>query len=133
MKKFLALTFSLLLSLSIVTSIVYGGGVETGTDTEVETGTVDVDINLENPFAIEGDLYDLLEAIVNDIMLPIGGVVVVLAFIYSGWLYVTAQGNETKLGNAHKAFLYTSVGAAILLGSWVIANVIRTTINEILP
>ena len=91
-------------------------------------------INLPNPFncgAASCTLFTLLRKVINDILLPIGGVLAVLAFIYSGFLYVTAQGNEAKLATAHKALLYTSLGTAVLLGSWVIAQVIENTINQL--
>jgi Type IV secretion system pilin len=91
-----------------------------------------VNIKLPNPFAGGGNsLFALLEKVINNILLPIGGVLAVLAFIYAGFLYVTAQGNEAKLQTAHKALLYTSVGTAVLLGSWVIAKVIENTINQL--
>jgi len=89
-----------------------------------------IKIELQNPFSGNDDsLFDLLKKVINDILLPIGGILAVLAFIFSGFLYVTAQGNETKLATAHKALLYTSIGTAVLLGSWVIAKVIENTIN----
>ncbi|MDP3874980.1 MAG: hypothetical protein U1C66_00395 [Patescibacteria group bacterium] len=98
-------------------------------------GNVGINVTLENPFNCGGvspcTLFALLGAIIDKIILPIGGVLAVLAFIYSGFLYVTAQGNETKLATAHKALLYTSVGTAVLLGSWVIAKVIENTINQL--
>ncbi len=97
-------------------------------------GNLDVRVNLPNPFNCGGadcTLFTLLRKVINDILLPIGGVLAVLAFIYSGFLYVTAQGNQTKLATAHKALLYTSVGTAVLLGSWVIAQVIENTINQL--
>ena len=91
--------------------------------------------SLQNPFNCGGvspcTLFALLRAIIDKILLPIGGVLAVLSFIYAGFLYVTAQGNETKLKTAHKALLYTSVGTAVLLGSWVIAKVIENTINQL--
>src|SRR3989344_3972360 len=90
-----------------------------------------VKITLPPPFRGGSSLFALLRTIINDILLPIGGVLAVLAFIYSGFLYVTAQGNQTKLATAHKALLYTSVGTAVLLGSWVIAQVIENTINQL--
>ncbi|MBI2086730.1 MAG: hypothetical protein HYT69_00965 [Candidatus Zambryskibacteria bacterium] len=89
-------------------------------------------ICLENPFKVGNTLFQLLETVVNNIILPIGGVLAVLAFIYSGFLYVTAQGNQIKLDKAHKALLYTAIGTAILLGSWVLAGVIRGTINQLI-
>jgi len=72
-----------------------------------------------------------LKSIVNNVLLPIGGVLAVLAFIYSGFLYVVAQGNESKIDEAHRALLYTSVGTAILLGAWVIVGVIEKTVNQL--
>lgn len=90
-------------------------------------------ITIQNPFGHGiGSLFDLLRVVINDIILPIGGVLCVLAFIYSGFLYVTAQGNESKLKTAHTALLYTAIGTAVLLGSWVLANVIKTTINQLM-
>lgn len=98
-------------------------------------GTTGVTINLPNPFNCGGvspcTLFILLRTIINDILLPIGGVLAVLSFIYSGFLYVTAQGKETKLQTAHRALLYTSVGTAVLLGSWVLANLICSTIGQL--
>lgn len=109
-----------------------GGGNPTIGGGNPTDGTTDVVVKLDNPFAKGGDsLFDFLKTIINDILLPIGGVLAVLAFIYSGFLYVTAQGNEGKLATAHKALLYTSIGTAVLLGSWVIAQVIETTVNQL--
>ena len=88
---------------------------------------------LDNPFGGGDSLFSLLRAIIDGIVLPIGGVLAVLAFVYAGFLYVTAQGNESKLKTAHKALLYTSVRTAVLLGSWVIAKVIENTINQLRP
>jgi len=88
---------------------------------------------LPNPFACGTPctLFTLLSTIIDKIILPIGGVLAVLSFIYAGFLYVTAQGSADKLKTAHKALLYTSVGTAVLLGSWVLAKVIENTINQL--
>mgnify|MGYP003394299859 FL=1 len=49
----------------------------------------------------------------------------------SGFMYVTAQGDETKIKTAHKSLLYTSIGTAVLLGAWTLANVICNTVNDL--
>jgi len=54
---------------------------------------------------------------------------VALAVIYSGFLFVFARGNSEKLGKAKDALLYTLIGAAILLGSWAIAEMIQATVT----
>ena len=88
-------------------------------------------ITLDNPFRGGDSLFALLRTIIDKIILPSGGVLAVLAFIYSGFLYVTAQGDTKKIETAHKALLYTAIGTAILLGSWVLANVICRTIGQL--
>ena len=88
-------------------------------------------IKLTNPFSKGDNLYQFIQAVVSDILLPIGGVVAVIAIIYSGFKLVTSRGNETKLEEAKRAFLYTTIGVAILLGAWAIAKVIENTITQI--
>ncbi|MDP3763844.1 MAG: hypothetical protein Q8Q92_04390 [bacterium] len=122
-KVFLASILSLSIFFAVGTVLIFaetGGG-----------GTTDVKVTLKNPFSGGDSLFALMKTIVNKVILPIGGVLAVLAFIYSGFLYVTAQGNEANIKTAHKALLYTSIGTAILLGSWVLANVICRTIGQL--
>lgn len=95
------------------------------------TPNLSVPVSLKNPFSVGNDLFKLMEALVNKVVLPIGGVLCVLGFIYAGFMYVTAGGNSTKIGDANRALLYSAVGTAILLGAWVIASVIRNTINAL--
>mgnify|MGYP001577319497 CR=1 FL=1 len=110
-----------------------GGGTNPGGQGgATNNGDCDSTFCIENPFNVGGGLYELLQKVVNDIILPIGGVLAVLAFIFAGFLYVTAQGNETKIKKAHNALLYAAIGTALLLGAWTFANVIRNTVNDII-
>ena|SRR3989344_6167904 len=61
-------------------------------------------------------------------VIKIGIPIVALAIIYCGFLFVAARGNSEKLGKAKSALLYTLIGAAILLGSWAIAQLISDTV-----
>ena len=88
-------------------------------------------IKIPNPFQGGDSLYALLKTIIEKILMPIGGVLAVLAFIYSGFMYVTAQGNEEKIKKAHSALLTTAIGTAVLLGSWALASVICETIGQL--
>ena len=106
-----------------------GSGSTGGTGGTGQTQPLNISVKLDNPFSGANSLFDLLQKVINDILLPIGGILAVLAFIYSGFLYVTAQGKEAQIAKAHKALLYTSIGTAVLLGSWVLANVICKTIG----
>ncbi len=104
----------------------------TGPGTTNPTGPNSVTkIEFPNPFANKGinTLFDLVKAIVNNIILPVGGVLCVLAFIFAGFKYVMAQGKPADLETANRTFLYAAIGTAVLLGSWVLANTVCNTIH----
>ena len=73
----------------------------------------------------------LVERILNDIVLPLGASVAAIAIIYSGFLYVKAQGNKEELQKAHEAIKWTVVGTAVILGAWVLAKLIDKTIKAL--
>ncbi len=58
----------------------------------------------------------------------IGIPIIALAVIYCGFLFVKAQGNSEEISKAKDALLYTLIGAAILLGSWGLAQLISETV-----
>ena len=60
--------------------------------------------------------------------LRIGIPILALAIIYSGFLFVAAQGKSEKLETAKKSLTYTIIGAAILLGAWALAQLITNTV-----
>lgn len=94
------------------------------------TNPVSMNIKIDNPFN-QNSIESFIRTIINNILMPIGGVLAVMMIIYAGFKYVTARGNTTKIGEAHRALLWAVVGAAILLGAWVISTAIQGTINEL--
>ena len=70
---------------------------------------------------------DLLLALVNLVFL-IGVPIVVVCLIYSGFLFVSAQDNESELTKAKTVFLWTVIGALVLFGAKAIALAIQETI-----
>lgn len=91
-----------------------------------------LDVKIENPLKSSGieTIPGFIEAALNMVMI-VGVPLVALAIIYSGFLFVSAQGNSEKISEAKTTLKYTLIGAALLLGSWVIAQAIQGTINEI--
>ena len=79
-----------------------------------------------NPLSV-ATLQDLLKKILEG-AIKIGIPVIALAIIYSGFLFVSARGNSEKLDDAKRALIYTLIGAAILIGSWAIAQLISNTV-----
>lgn len=84
---------------------------------------------LINPIGTD-DLNGFIKHILEG-AIKIGIPIVAIAIIYSGFLYVTAMGNEEKLKMAHKAILYTLIGAVLLIGSWAIAQLISDTVLQL--
>jgi hypothetical protein len=66
-----------------------------------------------------------------EIAAQIGSVFIILGFIYSGFLFVSARGNEEELAKAKRAITYTVIGAIIVLGAWAFSVGIANTINTI--
>ncbi len=84
---------------------------------------------IKNPLERSGinDIPKFLLAILNGVVrlaIPL----VALAVIYSGFLFVKAQGNPEEIGKAKDAILYTLIGAAVLLGALAIARLVSDTI-----
>lgn len=92
---------------------------------------VNISTKITNPLNTKIDSIPALIAMILNIVLVIGVPIVALAIIYTGFLFVSARGNSEKITDAKKALGYTLIGAALLLGSWVIANAIGTTIADI--
>lgn len=85
----------------------------------------------ENPLGTRnGTLETFLNSIL-DVIIMIGGIVVVISIILAGLKYVTAQGDEGKISDAHKQLTWTVIGAGILLGAKVIALVIQNTVKAL--
>ncbi len=128
-KTFLASLLSLTFLLTLGAVSVYA---QAGNPGAGGVGNPPLTIKIDNPFkkGVGDNLYQLIEFIVNNIILPIGGVLAVFAFIYSGFLYVMAQGNSAKIEKANRSLLFTAIGTAVLLGSWLIANVVQNTVDQ---
>jgi hypothetical protein len=117
MIRFLVFFFALTLIATV------GGGIAYAADTA--NGI------LNNP--IESDsLIELLTTFVRGVV-RIAAIFLVLAFVWVGFKFTAAQGNTEKLSEARMLFLWTVVGAAILLGAELIAGVVASTVQTISP
>ncbi|HWO07123.1 MAG TPA: pilin [Candidatus Paceibacterota bacterium] len=85
---------------------------------------------LQNPLrfpSIEQFIQGVLQAIVM-IALPI----ITIFIVYAGFKYISARGNPSKIGDAHRNFMYVAIGAALILGAWVLATLIGGTVTQLL-
>lgn len=87
-------------------------------------------IKINNPLKNVTTLNGLIVKLLN-IILTIGVPFVALMIIYSGFLFVKAQGNDKELGTAKETLKWTLIGGTILLSAWVIAKALAGTVNQI--
>lgn len=66
-----------------------------------------------------------------DILLVFALPIIVLFIMYAGFLYVTAQGDPTKIKTAHAALTWSVIGGVIVLGAKLIIDVIQNTVNAL--
>lgn len=87
----------------------------------------------QNPLTNNGteieNIYQLLYALLNA-LISIGWIFVIFAVIYSGFKFVLAAGKPDDIDAAKKTFMYTIIGAVILLGSMAISEVICNTAQQ---
>jgi hypothetical protein len=85
--------------------------------------------SLVNPVkfpTIERFIEGALRAVVT-IALPI----VAFFIVYSGFLFVKAQGNPDELKTAKENFKWVILGSALILGAWVLATLIAGTVSQL--
>jgi hypothetical protein len=85
---------------------------------------------IANPLKGGTDIPKFISMILGYVV-KIGGVVAIFAFIWSGFLFVRAQGNPEKLKDAREVFTNTCIGVAVLLGAQLIASLIVGTVNSL--
>jgi len=64
-------------------------------------------------------------------MVTIALPVVSLFLVIAGFMFIKAQGNEGKLEEAKKNFVYVILGALLIMGAWVIATIIAGTVSQL--
>lgn len=95
------------------------------------TNSTKIDAHIENPLGDGISDIPSFIAKILEFILMLGVPIVALAIIYTGFLFVTALGNSEKLKKAKAALVYVIIGAALLLGAFVIAEAIKGTVVEI--
>lgn len=91
-----------------------------------------ISINIPNPAGSNNNLLTILKALLSNVVMPIGAVIVVLYIIYAGFTFVTAQGKPKEIEEAKKRLLWALVGAAILLGATAISAALCTTLKNVI-
>ena len=84
---------------------------------------------IKNPIA--SDSFAGLLTLILNIIVEIGTPIVVIAIIFVGFKFITAQGKPAEITKAKEAFLYVIIGAAIVIGCYVIVAIIQSTVDVV--
>ncbi len=88
-----------------------------------------VESGIPNPLKA-GNLILFIKQVVDQV-LKFTEILAALLIIWSGFLFVKAQGDPAELETARRNFFYVIIGTAILLAAHVITDIIINTINQL--
>ena len=57
--------------------------------------------------------------------------IITIFIVYSGFLFVTAQGKPGELENAKQNFFFVIIGALLIMSAWILATLIGGTVTQL--
>jgi hypothetical protein len=86
-------------------------------------------VQLVNPLKF-GDIASFIAGALK-VLVMVALPVITLFVVYSGFMFVTAQGRPEKLKEAKTNFVYVILGALLIMGAWIIATLIGGTVSQL--
>lgn len=113
MKKYIAISTSFLITLLVPLAYV----------------SAQLELQFKSPIQSKS-VSDVMLAFFK-VLIELGAVVVTLAIVYAGFMFVAAKGNPEQLSKAKTTLYWTIIGSLVLLGAQVIATIITNTIKQL--
>lgn len=85
--------------------------------------------NGEFPNPIQSQKFEEILQGIADITTNVAIPFLIVAFVWVGFLFAAARGNEEKLTKAKSALMYTVVGGAVVASTYVVISLIETIIG----
>ncbi len=95
----------------------------------LELLTVKKAFAITNP--IDSGTFEAVVGKIAELVAKIGTVLVVVFIIYSGFLFVSARGSDEQLKKAKSTFMWTIIGAAIIIGAYAIAQAVTNFAKQL--
>ena len=87
---------------------------------------------LINPLSGDMSFMEFITFLVKDVLVGlIAPIVLTLALLYTGFMFIMAQGKEQELARAKNMFFFVIIGGILLLGAYVILEVLVNTVDEL--
>ncbi len=97
----------------------------------VAISTAHAATGLENPLNSSFSTIPAFIAGALKVLVIVALPIITLFLVVSGFMFVFARGNSSKLEDAKKNFVYVIIGALLILGAWVIATLIGGTVTQL--
>ena len=88
-----------------------------------------INIAIKNPLGVT-TINDAIAKIMG-VILKLAIPVIICLFIWTGFQFILAQGNDKKLGEAKSMLGNVIIGSLLILGAWTLATAIVNTVNLI--
>ncbi len=75
-------------------------------------------------------LSSLIDALLA-VVVQVGSILLLLSLIWTGFLFIQAQGNSEKISSARSALMWTVVGGLLLLGAQALSLLITSTVESL--
>ena len=77
-------------------------------------------------YAQSGDIGKIQTFIENviQVLVTLSGLIAAAFFVWGGIGYITSSGNPEQLEKSKKTILYSAIGLAIVLGAFVLSNIV---------
>lgn len=97
----------------------------------IVTNSLDLGMNqVGNAIALGNtDIRTTIARIIN-VLMGLLGIIAVIMILIGGFKWMTAGGNEDKVGEARKFILQGIVGLVIILAAWAIASFVLTQLQQ---
>jgi hypothetical protein len=86
---------------------------------------------LKNPLDPSFSTIPLFIAGALEVLVMVALPIITFFIVYSGFKFISAQGNESKLTEAKHNFFYVIIGSLLILGAWIIATLIGGTVDQL--
>lgn len=80
---------------------------------------------------LNASTIDQLVVLILDAMVYLGTILLLLMLVWTGFLFIRAQGNTEQINQAKNSLFWTVVGGLVLLGASALSLVLQATIESL--
>lgn len=80
---------------------------------------------IKNPLSVGGNIENIIDAIITNFLMPIGFSLAGLMYLWAGFQFLTAGGQDKKITSAKQTLLWTTIGVLVIIAAKGIVIVVK--------